>query len=363
MDSPQGPRVRVNGREVLCFCSNNYLGLANHPRVVAAVQQAAADWGWGSGASRLVSGSMTPHHRLEARLAAFKRAEAAVLTPSGFQANLAAICTAVGPDDVVLLDKLNHASIIDAARASGARVRVFRHCDYDDLRKTLGQTTEHGRRLIVTDSLFSMDGDLADLKALVAIKQRYDAILCIDEAHATGVFGSGGRGVAEAAGVEEHIDITVGTLSKALGGMGGFVCGSRDFVDCVINTARSFMYTTALPAAACAAAEAALDLIEAEPERRRRLLAMTADLRAQWRQNGFDVAGSASQIVPLVIGDAQRAVDLAEALLDRGILAPAIRPPTVPRGAARLRISVCADHTPEDVALLVDAVKASFPAA
>jgi len=356
VESSQGPRVRVGGRDLICLCSNNYLGLAAHPHVIAAVQTAVAEWGWGSGASRLVSGSMTPHTRLERRLAAFKDAEAALVLPTGYHANLAAIRAAVGPGDVVLLDKLNHASIIDAARSSGAVVRVFPHRDYIRLGNVLDRCAKYKRRLIVTDSLFSMDGDFADLNALVGIKHRYDAALCIDEAHATGVFGARGRGVAEMMNLETEIDIIVGTLSKALGGIGGFVCGSQAFIDYVLNTARSFIYTTAPPPAACAAAEAALDIVETQPERRRKLLALAAELRSAWQQRGYDTAGSTSQIVPLVIGDSDRAVRLSEALLDRGFLVPAIRPPTVPKATARLRVSLCADHDPADLKAFLAAV-------
>lgn len=355
VETPQGARVRMDGREVVCLCSNNYLGLANHPRVAEAARRAIAEWGWGSGASRLVSGTMTPHRKLEDRLARFKGTEAALVFGSGYQANLSAIRAAASEGDVILLDKLNHASIIDAARSSGATVRVFPHRGYDRLCKLLDRCGGFRRRLIVTDSVFSMDGDFADLCVLAEIKHRYHAVLCIDEAHATGVFGARGRGVAEQQGVEEHVDIVVGTLSKALGGIGGFVCASRDFVDYLVNTGRAFLYTTAPPPAACAAAEAALDLVEAEPQRRHTLLALAAELRTAWSQRGYDIAGSESPIVPLVVGDAERAVRLAEALLERGFLAPAIRPPTVPRGRSRLRVSLCAEHEPSDVRAFVAA--------
>lgn len=362
IDSPAGLRVRVGGREVLCLCSNNYLDLANDPRIVRAVQDAVEAWGWGSGASRLVCGTMTPHQRLERRLAAFKGAEAALVFGSGYQANLAAIHAAAGEGDVVLLDKLDHASLIDAARSSGAAVRAFPHRDTERLRRILDRCGRYRRRLIVTDTVFSMDGDLADLPALVELKRRYDAALCIDEAHATGVLGPRGRGVAELAGVEADVDITIGTLSKALGGVGGFVCGSQAYVDYLVNTARPFIYTTAPPAAACAAAEAALDIVEAEPQRRVRLLELAATLRRSWRERGYDIGESESQIVPLRVGEAERAVRLANALLERGFLVPAIRPPTVPRGTARLRVSLSSACGPSDVESLVAAVDACFAA-
>jgi len=315
IDSDQGAYVVVGGRRLLCFCSNNYLGLANHPRVLAAAKDALDRWGWGAGASRLVSGHMGPHAELEARLAAFKRTEAALVFPTGYQANLAAVRTLAGPGDVVFLDKLNHASLIDAARGSGAELRVFPHRDYGRLERLLQRYTWHGhparqamegehprgrhrarqevgthaaepnqnagRRLIVTDSIFSMDGDAADLPRLVELKRKYDAALCIDEAHACGVFGARGSGLAELMGVEGDIDAIVGTLSKALGGIGGFVAGSCELIETLVNTAGSFIYTTALPPPACAAAMAALDIIESPEgeDRRRRVLAYSARVR------------------------------------------------------------------------------------
>lgn len=406
IESACSARVRRDGREMICLCSNNYLGLANHPEVIEAARRAVEQWGWGAGASRLVSGHMTPHGELERRLAAFKGTEAALVCSTGYQANLAAIRGLAGKGDVILLDKLNHASIIDAARGSGATVRVFPHRDDGKLERLLERTADARRRVIVTDSLFSMDGDFADLPRLVELKRRHDAILCIDEAHATGVFGENGRGLAEAMGVEDEIDVVVGTLSKALGGIGGFVAGSAAFIDWLVNTAGAFIYTTALPPAACAAATAALDLIEREPERRHRLLAMAARLREELSgrhdlrpltlagpkdparsdtatprsdsaaarservgrqgspatvQRGFDIAGSRSQIIPLVIGPADEAVKLAAALEAEGLLIPAIRPPTVPRGRSRLRISLCADHTDADLDLLLAALDRHRP--
>jgi len=354
--SAQGPRIRLAGRDVLSLCSNNYLGLANHPHVIAAVQEAVRQWGWGAGASRLVSGHMSPHGRFEERLARFKRTQAALVLPSGYQANLAAIRGAAGPGDVVLLDKLDHASIIDAALGSGAEVRVFPHRNYGKLRRLLDRSGRYRSRVIITDTLFSMDGDLADLKELVEIKRHYEATLCIDEAHATGVFGAGGRGLAEHVGAEADVDIVVGTLSKALGGVGGFVCGRRDFIDCLVNVARAFVYTTAVPPAVCAAAEAALDIVEREPERRRRLLAMSDELRSRLQADGFEVGDSASQIIPVILGEPQQAVRLSQALLERGFFVPAIRPPSVPRGTARLRVSLCSEHSPDELRAFSEAL-------
>jgi 8-amino-7-oxononanoate synthase len=358
--APAG-RVRIAGRTLCDFSSNNYLNLATHPRVVAAVQSAVQEWGWGTGASALISGHTALHQQLEARLAAFKGAEAALVFSTGFQANLAAIAGLAGEGDVVLLDKLDHASIIDGARASGAVLRVFPHRNCEKLERLLEGASDARRRVIVTDSLFSMDGDFADLPRLVELKRRYDAQLVIDEAHATGVVGQHGRGLAEAMGVESEIDVTVGTLSKALGGIGGFVAGRRELIDWLVNTARAFIYTTALPAAACAAALAALEVIDSPDgrERRERLLNMAELLRRELAGRGFDVGGSSSQIVPVVVGEAEAAVQISRTLEEQGMLVPAIRPPTVPRGRARLRISLCSEHTPADVEALIAAIENS----
>lgn len=347
--SAAGPRVDVDGRSLVCLCSNNYLGLAHHPQVVEAVQRAARDWGWGAGASRLVAGHMSPHARLECRLAKLKRTEAALVCSTGFQANLAALTALAGPGDAVLMDKLNHASLIDAARACGAVVRVFAHKDHAKLERLLQRTQEARRRVIVTDSVFSMDGDFADVPHLVELKNQYDAWLMIDEAHATGVLGEHGAGLAERFGCEAEVDVTVGTLSKALGGMGGFIAGRRSFIDWVVNVARSFVYTTAIPPAACAGAEAALDIVAREPQRRQRLLEHAAFLREALGRRGYDTGASESQIIPIILGSSENATSLSHQLERAGFWVPAIRPPTVPRGRSRLRVSVCADHERADL--------------
>jgi glycine C-acetyltransferase/8-amino-7-oxononanoate synthase len=340
-----------------CLASNNYLGLANHPHVVAAIREAVERWGWGAAGSRLITGHMTPHAQLEARLAAFKGTSGALICSTGYQANLAAIRGIARKGDVVYIDKLNHASIVDAARGCPAVLRVFGHRDYDKLERLLNRASAYKRRIIVTDSLFSMNGDVADLPRLVELKRRYDALLCLDEAHATGVFGEHGRGVAEAMGVESDIDVTVGTLSKALGGIGGFVAGSAELIEWLINTAGAFIYTTALPPVACVAAMAALDIVEREPQRRMQLLDLAGHLRRELSEvRGLNIAGSTSQIVPVIVGEAARAVAVAEALATEGLLVLPIRPPTVPRGTARLRISLCREHTREDVDRLLAAL-------
>lgn len=361
LESAQGPYVSVNGRRLVNLASNDYLGLANHPRIVAAVKAAVDRWGWGAGASRLVSGTMQPHAELESHLARFKGTQAALVCSTGYQANLAAIHGLADSGDTILLDKLNHASIIDAAFGGspgiGGRpnVRVFPHRGYSKLATLLGRAKSGHRRIIVTDSVFSMDGDFADLSALVELKRRYGALLIVDEAHATGILGDHGRGLAEEMGVEADIDVVVGTLSKALGGIGGFIAGSREIVDWLINTARSFIYTTALPPAACAGAMAALDIVEQEPGRRSRLVQLAAWFRRELAaQGGWDTAGSCSQIIPIIVGEAATAVEISRRLEQEGFLAPAIRPPTVPRGKSRLRISLSSEHRQEDLARLVE---------
>lgn len=357
IDGIQGPRVTVEGRRCLLFCSNNYLGLAGHPAVLKAASGAITRYGWGSGASRLISGSMRPHRELETKLASFKRREAAILFPSGYMANVGVVSALTGPGDLIVIDKLSHASIIDAARLSGARLRVYPHGNMNKLEAILAAAAAYRRRLVITDGIFSMDGDLAPLGEMTGLAKRYDAWIMVDEAHATGVLGEHGRGAAEFLGVEENIPLSMGTLSKALGGAGGFVTGPELLIDLLRNRARSFIYTTAPPPALCAAAIAAIEIVEREPDRRRRLLRNAELLREGLRALGLDTMESAFHIIPVIIGDARNAVNLSEKLFGKGILAPAIRPPTVPRGTSRLRLSVTTGHTEEDIYYLLDNLK------
>ena len=352
--SAMGRMIRLeSGREVLNFASNDYLGLAADPRLAEAAREAMGRFGWGAGGSRLICGHTSLHAELERVLAGFKRTEAALVLPTGYMANLAAVRTLAGPGDVILLDKLNHASIIDAAESSGAEIRVFPHLNYDRLERLLQRYPKARRRIVITDTIFSMDGDVADLPCLVRLKKQYDGILIVDEAHATGVLGASGRGLAELQGAEAGIDVTVGTLSKAFGGVGGFVAGPAVLIEAMVNLARSFIFTTGLPAAACAAALRAVELIGSEPWRRTRVLEAASSLRAALAAAGWDTAGSQTQIVPVVVGPADKTVHLAGQLLDRGIFAPAVRPPAVPPDGSRLRISVTAAHEPADIAALV----------
>lgn len=353
-----GPRVRVGGRELLCMCSNDYLGLASDPRIKSAAAAAIERWGVGAGASRLVSGTSELHVELERRLAELKGSEAAIVTPTGWMANHAAVHALVGDGDLVLCDKLNHASILDAVRSSGAQWRTYGHCDAARLGQLLDRRRgRHRRCLIVTDSLFSMDGDLAPLGELADLRDRYDALLMIDDAHATGVLGERGRGAAELLGVEGRIDVTVGTLSKALGGLGGFVAGPRALAETIVNTSRAFIYTTALPPALCAAALEALKIVREDPLPRLRLSEMAARLRSALGEAGFDTGASATQIIPIILGEPARAVAVSRALLERGILVPAIRPPTVPPNSSRLRVSLSAAHDDADLERFVAALR------
>ena len=358
LDSPCGPAVTVAGRRVMCLCSNDYLGLADDPAVKAAAVEAIKRWGVGAGASRLISGTMTPHVELERRLGEFKGAQAAIVTSTGWMANHAAICTLVQAGDLILCDKLNHASVIDAARASGARLRTYAHRDVGRLRSLLQRHRASGRRcLIVTDSLFSMDGDLAPLAEIAALKKRFDALLLVDEAHATGVLGAHGRGAAELMGVEADVDVTVGTLSKALGAMGGFIAGPKVLIETLVNKARPYIYTTAPPPCVCAAAIRGLQIVQSQPQRRQKLLALAGRLRSRLRAAGGDTGDSDGQIIPVILGPAGRALDLSRQLMEAGFLVPAIRPPTVPRGASRLRVSLSAAHDSGDIDRFAEAME------
>jgi 8-amino-7-oxononanoate synthase len=350
--------VEVDGRRALLFASNNYLGLATHPALRAAAAAAVERWGCGTGASRLIAGHSELHAEVEAKVAALKGTEAALLFPSGYQANAGAITALVGPGDHVFSDALNHASIIDGCRLSRARVHVYPHADPAALDALLAAAPRGGRRLVVTDTVFSMDGDRAPLAALVDAAERHGADVMVDEAHATGVLGARGAGLAEAEGLGARIAVHMGTLGKALGSAGAYIAGSRALVELLVNRARSFVFTTGLAPAAVAAAGAALDVVAAEPERRRRVAEHGARLRAGLRALGLDAPGD-THVVPVVIGDNARTVALAEALLARGVLVAAVRPPTVPAATARIRATPMATHAPADV----DRALAAFAAA
>lgn len=362
IDSPQGVRVRLDGRDMLNFSSNDYLGLANHPKIKEAAKQAIDDFGAGSGASRLICGSLGVHHQLEEALAEFKGAEAAVTFSSGYAAALGTLSALLGKDDIIIIDKLVHASIVDGARLCGAQLRIFAHNDLDDLESILKWADAHGkgRKIVATESVFSMDGDLAPLREIIDLKQRYGAWLMLDEAHATGLFGQHRHGLAEAFELAEQVDISMGTLGKALGSAGGFVCGSRALIDVLINRARTFIFSTAPPPAQAGAALAAVQLVQSqEGEDRRTLLWSRVDeVKNGLTGSAWSASVVRSAIVPLMIGDEARAVEVAAKLRECGVFIPAVRYPTVARGAARLRLTVTASHSSADIAELLRAMKA-----
>jgi 8-amino-7-oxononanoate synthase len=339
-----GPEVMIDGEAHLLLASNNYLGLAGDPRVIAGAHAALDAYGAGAGASRLVTGSLDLHRRLEERLAALKSTEDALVFPTGFQANVGTIPALVGPDDVVFSDELNHASIIDGIRLSRARSVRYAHGDADALETSIRDAGHARRRLIVTDTVFSMDGDLAPLPAIVELAERHDCMLMVDEAHATGVLGPNGAGAIEHFGLEGRVGVVMGTLSKAIGAQGGFVAGSQDLCDYLRTRARGFVFTTALAPAATGAALAALDIVRDEPERRDRLRALVAQLVAGVRELGMEVLPTDSAVVGVLIGEARPALEAAAALRRARVWAPAIRPPSVPPGTARLRLTVMATH-------------------
>jgi 8-amino-7-oxononanoate synthase len=352
VSGPQGPTVLIDGEPLLLLCSNNYLGLADHPRVREAAADAAMRWGVGAGSSRLVSGTMTVHRRLEERLADFKRSEACLLFGSGYLANLGVIGALAGRGDTVYSDELNHASIVDGCRLSRAEVIVYRHRDVEHLDWSLrrhGRRDGTARRLIVTDSVFSMDGDVAPLAAIAELADAHGARVVVDEAHATGNLGPGGRGAVAEAGLEGEIDVLVGTLGKALGSYGAYVCASGEIVRLLINSARSLIYSTAPPPPAVAGALAALSLLRERPHRVQRLRSNARVLRRALAGEGFPVADAEMHIVPLILGDERAAMRLCQATLERGVFAQAIRPPSVADGSSRLRLTAMASHTPTEL--------------
>ncbi len=380
VDSDQGAVLTIEGQQVINFSSNNYLGLANHPALKEAAIRAIQEFGTGSGASRLITGSMRLHHELEEKIAQFKSCEAALLFNSGYHANLGVLTALLQKGDMVFSDELNHASIVDGCRLSGATIQVYRHRDVNHLEELLrlaplpnplprgerGKKTSplprwegikgRVRRLIVTDSVFSMDGDLAPLKDLALLAEKYETWLMVDEAHATGVWGPKGRGLVEEvwpearpAYLQEHL-IQMGTLGKALGSFGAYIAGSQTLIDFLINKARSFIYTTALPPPVVAASLAALDLVEREPERRKKLWENVECFKSK-------LGEGKSPIIPFVIGGSEKVLELSERLFKKGLWVSAIRYPTVPQGTERLRITLMSTHTKEQLDCLVEALK------
>ena len=353
----QGPTLLLDGREVINFSSNNYLGIANHPALCDAAKAAIDRYGCGSGASRLISGNMALHEELEAKIAEFKGTEAALVFNSGFQANTGIIPALVGPEDVVFSDALNHASIIEGCRLARCKISVYGHCDLNGLERGLKEAPSPGRRLIVTESLFSMDGDEAPLVEIVELAERYGAVVMVDEAHATGVYEPNGAGLIAKLGLGGRVPVQMGTLGKALGGFGAYVAGSGALRELLINRCRSFIFTTSLPPAVMAMGVAAIELVRKEPERRAALRRNCETLRGALRALGYNVGASGSQILPLIVGDAGACMKLSGYLLSRGIFAQGIRPPTVPPGTSRLRITMMATHSGEHVERALNAFR------
>ena len=356
-DSATGVRLRVDEKELLSFCSNDYLGLANHPDVIKALQQGAARWGVGSGASHLVNGHTSAHHALEEELAAFTQRPRALLFSTGYMANMGVIAALCGRGDYVFEDRLNHASLLDGGLLSQARLQRYTHNDANSLNQKLS-ARDGGEKLVVTDGLFSMDGDIASLPDLCKVTQQQQSWLMVDDAHGFGVLGKNGGGCVENFGLSvDEVPILIGTLGKAFGTFGAFVAGSEDLIEFLIQKARSYIYTTALPPAVAEATRASLRLLQTEHWRREKLQRLIQQFRSGAKQLGLTLMDSKTPIQPLLIGDNGRAMAMSEALKQQGILISAIRPPTVPEGTARLRITFSANHNEADVELLLNTLE------
>lgn len=360
LESPQGPQVRVDGGELLAFCSNDYLGLANHPEVIQAMRDGAAQWGVGGGASHLVIGHSTPHHQLEEALAEFTGRPRALLFSTGYMANLAAVTALVGQGDTVLEDRLNHASLLDAGLLSGARFSRYLHNDAASLASRLEKAT--GNTLVVSDGVFSMDGDLADLPALCAAARQKGAWLMVDDAHGFGPLGATGGGIVEHYGLGiEEVPVLVGTLGKGFGTAGAFVAGSEELIETLIQFARPYIYTTSQPPAVACATLKSLQLLQTESWRREHLNRLIARFRSGAAEIGLRLMDSPTPIQPILVGDSERALRLSALLRERGLLVGAIRPPTVPAGSARLRVTLSAAHSAAQLEQLLDALAECWP--
>ncbi len=357
LDSPAGPFMSLEGQKTLQFASNNYLGLANHPEVKYAAQKAIEKFGVGAAASRLISGTSTPHHDLELALAQFTKSEAGLTFSSGYATNLGVIPQLTKPGGLILADRLCHASLIDACRLSRATLRIFRHNDLEHIQTLLMKRPANQPTLLVTEGVFSMDGDLAPLKALSRLAEEFEALLLVDDAHGTGIMGPTGRGSLEHWGIESANVFHMGTLSKALGTSGGFIAGTKDFIAYLINTSRSFIYSTAPPPAMAAAAQTAIHLIQQEPERRTRLWKNREKMHQGLSLIGYQLTKTESPILPIIVKDTELAMKMSHLLREKGIYIPAIRPPTVPKGTSRLRITVTAEHSLEQIETVLTAIK------
>lgn len=355
LDDEQGPLCHYDGREVINLASNNYLGLCNDPRLREAATKAIADFGVGSGAVRTIAGTMRIHMELEEKIAAFKGVEACVVFQSGFTANAGTVSSVLGKEDFILSDELNHASIIDGARLSRAKIKVFRHKDVDHCEQLLQEiANEPGQKLVITDGVFSMDGDIGPVDKLADLCERYGAIMMVDDAHASGVLGRNGRGSVDHFGCTDRVDIQVGTLSKAIGALGGYVCGSRDLIDFLYHRARPFLFSTSHPPSVAASCIAAFDILQNEPERIDRLWENTRYFQEQLRSAGFNIGGETTPatetpITPILVGEGRKAMEFSRALFDRGVMATGIAFPTVPEGKARIRCIMTSEHSRDQI--------------
>jgi glycine C-acetyltransferase len=351
LEDQQAPVCHYDGREVINLASNNYLGLANHPKLIEAALEATRKYGVGSGAVRTIAGTMRIHMELEERIAAFKNVEACVVFQSGFAANAGTVSAILGKDDFILSDELNHASIIDGARLSRAKIKVFRHKDAAHCEELLKEVAgEPGHKLVITDGVFSMDGDIGPVDKLAALAEQYGAIMMVDDAHASGVLGRNGRGSVDHFGMHGRVDVQVGTLSKAIGSLGGYVCGSKDLIDYLYHRARPFLFSTSHPPSVAASCMAAFDILDQEPERIERLWANTRYFQGALRGMGFNVGGvttpaTQTPITPVIVGEGRAAMEFSRALFDDGVMGTGIGFPTVPEGKARIRLIVTSEHT------------------
>lgn len=361
LESAQSPEIIIDGKKYILLSSNSYLGLTVEPRVIQAAVEATEKYGTGSGGSRLVSGSTDLHRQLEQRLADFKKTEAAILFSTGYLANIGTISTLVGKDDIVYSDELNHASIIDGCRLSKADIRIYKHLDVNHLESLLEKDMNRKcKKLIVTDTVFSMDGDLAPLPEIADLADKYGCMFMIDEAHSTGVLGKRGSGGTEHFGIEDRVPIVMGTLSKAVGSLGGYIAGSQKLIDFIRNRVRSYIFDTSLPAASLAASLAAIDIIEYEPERREYLWKLINKFKQGLDDIGLTVLPSHSAVIPVLIGEAQPTLDFAKSLRENGVYTPAVRPPSVPDVMCRIRATLMAKHTEEQIDHALKAFKLSL---
>ena len=351
LDDQQAPVCHYDGREVINLASNNYLGLANHPKLIEAAISATRAFGVGSGAVRTIAGTMRIHMELEEKIARFKNVEACVVFQSGFAANAGTVSAILGKDDFILSDELNHASIIDGARLSRAKIKVFRHKDADHCEELLQEVAdEPGHKLVITDGVFSMDGDIGPVDKLAALAEKYGAIMMVDDAHASGVLGRNGRGSVDHFGMHGRVDVQVGTLSKAIGALGGYVCGSKDLIDYLYHRARPFLFSTSHPPSVAATCIAAFDILENEPERIVRLWSNTRYFQDELKRVGFNIGGvntpaTETPITPIIVGEGRAAMDFSRALFEEGVMATGIAFPTVPEGKARIRLILTSEHT------------------